>query len=168
MHKNISILEQIGKQKYRESHGMYYEDFTINDIYEHRPGRTITDVDNVWLSLISMNLHPLHIDEEYASKTEFGKTIVSSLVTFAIVGGLSLASTSARCIANLGWNNIKLIHPVFVGDIIYAESKILSKRLSKSRKNQGIVTVETKGIVGNDKVFLTYERSFLVPLREKE
>src|ERR1700688_1194331 len=103
--KAISVLEPIGDGRYRESHGMYFDDFVVGETYEHRPGRTITEGDNVWQSLINLNNHPLHIDHEYARSTEFGRPLVSSLVTFSIVGGLSLASTSARAIANLGWKH---------------------------------------------------------------
>lgn len=166
MDKTLSRLEKIGEQRYRESHGLYYEDFEVGDIYEHRPGRTITETDNIWMSLICHNTHPLHIDNEYASKTEFKKPLVSSLITFAIVGGLSLASTSAKGVANLGWKHVKFVAPVFAGDTIYAESKIVNKRLSESRENQGIVTVETKGLKSDGQVFMTCERSFLVPIRE--
>ena len=166
--KAISSLVPIGEQRYRESHGLYFEDFEVGDIYEHRPGRTITEVDNVWQSLINMNQHPLHIDAEYAKTTEFGRPLVSSLVTFSIVGGLSLAATSARGIANLGWKDVKLLAPVFVGDTVYAESTVLNKRLSASRRGQGIVTVETRGVKSSGELFLRWERSFLVPLRASE
>ncbi|PHM51215.1 MaoC family dehydratase [Xenorhabdus sp. KK7.4] len=163
--KPLSILEAIGPQRYRESHGLYFDDFNIGDVYEHKPGRTVTEVDNIWQSLINMNTHPLHIDNEYAKKTEFGQTLVSSLVTFSIIGGLSLASTSARAIANLGWKEVKLSHPVYVGDTLYAETTILTKRESNSRPGQGIVTVQTRGLNQNDIEVLCWERSFLIPLR---
>jgi itaconyl-CoA hydratase len=163
--KAISRLEQIGPQRYRESHGLFYEDFDVGDVYEHRPGRTLTEADNIWQSLINMNVHPLHIDHEYARTTEFGRPLVSSLVTFSIVGGLSLASTSARGIANLGWRNVQLVAPVFIGDTIYAETTVLEKRTSRSRPGQGIVTVATRGLKQDGTVFLTWERTFLVPLR---
>ncbi|QUJ68044.1 MaoC family dehydratase [Photobacterium sp. GJ3] len=162
--KMLSRLQPVGEQRYVESHGLYYDDFEIGDIYEHRPGRTVTEVDNIWQSLINMNTHPLHIDAVYASETEFERPLVSSLVTFSIIGGLSLASTSARAIANLGWKNVALKAPVFVGDTLYAESRILHKRLSNSRPNQGIVTVETKGLKDSGEVVLIWERSFLVPV----
>jgi len=163
--KNISVLEQIEGQRYRESHGMYYEDFDIGDIYEHRPGRTVTEVDNIWQSLINLNRHPLHIDAEYARDTEFGQPLVSSLVTFAIIGGLSLGATSARGIANLGWRNVTISAPVFVGDTLYAETTVLEKRLSKSRPGQGIVTVETRGYKQDGQLCMTKERLFLIPCR---
>ena len=166
MNKVISSLEMVGQQRYRESHGLYYEDFEIGDIYEHRPGRTITATDNIWLSLLCLNTHPLHINTDYAAKTEFKQLVVSSLITFAIIGGLSLASTSARGIANLGWSNVRFSKPVFVDDTIYAVTKILSKRLSKSRNNQGIVRVQTSGIKSNGDTFMTCERRFLIPCRK--
>lgn len=165
--KSFGTLVKISNNRYRESHGLYFEDFDVGDIYEHWPGRTVTQTDNAWQSMINGNRHPLHIDENYAKQTEFGQIVVSSLVTIHIIGGLSLSSTSARGIANLGWKNIKLSAPVFVGDTIYAETKILSKRLSKSRPTDGIVTVKTKGIKHDGTVFLTWERSFLVPCKEK-
>lgn len=166
MKGNINLYKKVGEKRYRETYGLYYEDFEVGDIFEHRPGRTITEVDNIWQSLICMNTHPLHIDHVYASKTEWKKPLISSLVTLAIVGGMSLNSTSAKGIANLGWDKIRLTNPVFVGDTIYAETTILSKRLSKTRAGQGIVTVETMGLKEDRTIFLRYERSFLVPLRE--
>lgn len=165
MNKVLSSLEKVGPQRYRESHGLWFEDFDVGDVYEHRPGRTITEVDNIWQSLINQNNHPLHIDNEYCRTTEFGRPLVSSLVTFSIVGGLSLAGTSARGIANLGWERIRLVAPVFIGDTIYAETTVLRKRRSNSRPRQGIVTVETHGVKSEGTVFLVCERSFLVPLR---
>lgn len=166
MEKVLSRLKNVGDNRYRESHGLYYEDFEVGDIYEHRPGRTITEADNIWMSLLCMNTHPLHIDEHYAEGTEFKKPLVSSLITFSIVGGLSLASTSARGIANLGWSNIKFLLPVFAGETIYAETKVITKRLSKSRHGQGIVTVQTSGLKSTGEVFMVSERSFLVPCEE--
>lgn len=165
MKKSISVLEHIEGQRYRESHGLYYEDFDVGDIYEHRPGRTISEADNTWMSLLCMNTHPLHIDAAYGEQTEFKKPLVSSLITFAIIGGLSLASTSARGVANLGWSNVRFISPVFAGDTIYAETRVVAKRQSDSRPGDGIVTVETKGFVHPDRQFMVCERSFLVPMR---
>ncbi len=165
MKELISAYKEIGENRYREIYGPYYDDFEVGDVFEHRPGRTVTEVDNIWQCLMNLNTHPLHIDNEYAAKTEFKRPLVSSLVTLSIVGGMSLNSTSARCIANLGWENIKLLSPVFVGDTIYAESEILAKRLSKKRPNQGIVTFETRGLKPDGTVFLTYQRSALIPCR---
>lgn len=168
MERMISAYKKVGDKRYRETYGLLYEDFEAGDVFEHRPGRTITEVDNIWQSLICLNTHPLHIDSVYANKTEFKRPVISSLVTLAIVGGMSLNSTSAKGIANLGWDKIRLLKPVFVGDTVYAESKVLCKRLSKTRPNQGIVTFETRGLKSDGSVFMTYERTVLIPCRDFE
>jgi itaconyl-CoA hydratase len=164
--EHIRRYKKVGERRYRESSGLYYEDFEVGAVVEHRPGRTVTQADNIWQSLLCHNTHPLHSDAAYAAKTEWGRPLVSSLVTLSIVGGLSLASTSARAIANLGWEEIRLTAPVFVGDTVYAESEVLEKRLSRSRPTQGIVTCATRGRKADGTLFLSYRRSFLVPTRE--
>jgi acyl dehydratase len=151
--------------RYREDIGRLYDDFVVGDVYEHRPGRTITDADNVWFTLLTMNTHPLHFDEAYAATTEFGKPLVNSCLTLAIVTGMSVSDVSQKAIANLGWSSIKLTAPVFVGDTIYAESEVLDKRESKSRPGQGIVTVRTRGLKANGMVFMEFERSIILPKR---
>ncbi|MDX1514826.1 MAG: MaoC family dehydratase [Gammaproteobacteria bacterium] len=156
---------EVGRQRFRESFGRYYEDFEIGDVYEHRPGRTISEADNTWFTLLTMNKHPLHFDAEYAKKSEFGKPLVNSALTLAMVAGMSVSDLSQKVIANLGWDKIRLTAPVFAGDTIYAESEILSKRESKSRPTQGIVTAATTGKKADGTVFMTYERTFLVPKR---
>lgn len=165
MDKQITGYKQVGEKRYRETIGLYFEDFEVGDVFEHRPGRTLTEVDNIWQSLICLNTHPLHIDSAYGRKTEFKQTLMSSLVTLAIVGGMSVRSTSGKAIANLGWDKVRLTAPVFVGDTIYADSEVLHARLSSSRPNQGVVTVRTRGLKEDGTVFMTYERTFLVPTR---
>lgn len=157
-------FEQVGEQRYRESHGLWYDEFDVGDIIEHRPGRTVTAADNTFMSLLSLNSHPLHIDEHYAAGTEFGQIVVSSLVTLSIVGGMTTNGTSARAIANLGWSDIKLLAPVFVGDTIYAETTVVDKRRSKSRPHAGIVTFESRGLKADQTVFMKFTRSVLIPL----
>ncbi len=154
--------QKIKEHRYREDLGLYYEDFVVGDVIEHRPGRTITDADNIWFTLLTMNSLPLHFDYEYCKKTEWKKPLVVSTLTLAIVTGMSVHSTSQKAVANLGWDKIKLPHPVFVGDTLYAESKIVAKRTSKSRKKQGIVTVETLGKNQDGTVVISFERTFLV------
>ena len=154
---------EVGPNRYREDIGRYYEDFEIGAFYEHRPGRTINDADNSWFTLLTMNTHPLHFDTEYASHSEFGKPLVNSCLTLSMVAGMSVSDTSQKAIANLGWTDIKMPHPVFVGDTLYAESEVLDKRESKSRPTQGIVKVRTTGRNQDGAVVMTYERSFLVP-----
>ena len=158
--------DQIGPQRYRESFGRYYDDFNVGDVYEHRPGRTITEADNVWFTLLTMNQHPLHFDAAYAAGTEFKQPLVNSCLTLSIVTGMSVADVSAKAIANLGWTKVELAAPVFVGDTIYAESEVLSKRLSLSRPGQGVVTVRTRGLKADGSVFMVFERTVLVPARE--
>ena len=155
--------KQTGPNRYREDIGRYYEDFVVGDIYEHRPGRTITSADNSWFTLLTMNTHPLHFDMAYASKSEFGRVVVNSCLTLSIVVGMSVSDTSQKAIANLGWTNIDLTQPVFVGDTIYAESEVLEKRESASRKSQGIIGIRTLGIKSDGTEFMTFKRSILVP-----
>ena len=145
--------------------GRYYEEFTVGDTYKHWPGRTITAADNTWFTLLTMNQHPLHFDEEYAKGTEFGKPLVNSALTLAIVAGMSVADVSQKAIANLGWTDIVMPAPVFNGDTLYAESTVLEKRESKSRPTQGIVTVETRAWKQGGTTVMTYKRTVLVPKR---
>jgi acyl dehydratase len=157
--------KEIAPGRYRETFGRCFEDFEEGDVYEHRPGRTISEADNTWFTLLTMNQHPLHFDAAYAEKTEFGQMVVNSALTLSIVAGMSVSDVSQQAIANLGWNDIRLTAPVFVGDTIYAESEVLSKRESSSRPTQGIVTVRTTGRKADGTVIMTYERTVLVPKR---
>ena len=161
----VVVRKEVGPNRYRESYGRYFEDFTVGDVYEHRPGRTISETDNTWFTLLTMNTHPLHFDAAYAEKSEFGRPLVNSALTLAIVAGMSVSDLSQKAVANLGWDKIRLTAPVFAGDTIYAESEVLAVRQSKSRPTQGIVTVKTTGRKADGTVFMTYERAFLVPRR---
>lgn len=153
---------EVEKGRYRETFGRYYEDFVVGDIYEHRPGRTVTEADNVWFTLLTMNTHPAHFDYAYAAKTEFGKPIVCSPLTVALMVGMSVSDVSQKAVANLGWSNIRLTHPLFHGDTLYAESRVLDKRESASRPEQGVVTVETIGRNQDGKMVCTFERTVLI------
>ncbi|GAB4131588.1 MAG: (R)-specific enoyl-CoA hydratase RipB/Ich [Rhodothalassiaceae bacterium] len=155
--------EEIGPQRFRESFGRWFDDFRVGDIYEHRPGRTITESDNTWFSLLTMNTHPLHFDAEYAKKSEFGRPLVVSSFTVALLLGMSVTDISQKAIANLGWKEIRMTAPVFVGDTLYAESEVLDCRLSKSRPGQGIVTVRTTGRNQHGVAVCDFVRSVLVP-----
>ena len=157
--------QTIAPKRYRASYGRYLEDFTVGDVYEHRPGRTITESDNTWFTLLTMNTHPLHFDKAYAAKSEFKRPLVNSCLTLSMVVGMSVSDISQKAIGNLGWNDIKLTAPVFVGDTIYAESEVLAKRESASRPGQGLVTVRTIGKKADGTVFMTFERSMLIPMR---
>src|SRR2546421_4447375 len=161
----VATAKKVGEGRYRESFGRNYEDFAVGDVYEHRPGRTITETDNTWFTLLTMNKHPLHFDQEYARHSEFGRCIVASPFTVALLAGMSVSDVSQKAIANLGWTDIKLTHPVYPGDTIYAESEVLSKRESASRPTQGTVTVRTVGKKADGTQFMSYERTVLVPKR---
>ena len=145
--------------------GRYYEDFAVGDTYKHWPGRTLTAADNTWFTLLTMNQHPIHIDEEYAKHTEFGKPLVNSTLTLAIAVGMSVQDVSQNAVANLGWTDIVMPAPVFNGDTLYAESTVLDKRESKSRPTQGIVTVATRAWKQDGTTVMTFKRSVLVPKR---
>jgi itaconyl-CoA hydratase len=157
--------KQVGPNRYRESFGRYLEDFKVGDVYEHRPGRTISEADNTWFTLLSMNKNPLHFDAAYAAKTEFGRPLVDSCLTLSIVTGMSVSDVSQKAVANLGWDKVRLTAPVFAGDTIYAESEVLAVRESRSRPTQGIVTVRTTGRKADGTEFMSFERSILVPKR---
>jgi len=161
----VGVAKEVGPQRFRESFGRYYEDFTPGDVYEHRPGRTISEADNTWFTLLTMNTHPLHFDAAYAAQSEFGRPLVNSCLTLSIVVGMSVRDVSQKAIGNLGWNDIKLTAPVFAGDTLYAESEVLAKRESQSRPTQGIVTVRTRGLNQSGQVVISYERTILVPKR---
>lgn len=156
---------KVGKNRYRESFGRYYEDFHIGDIYEHRPGRTISEADNTWFTLLTMNTHPMHFDKEFAKHSEFGQLLVVSTLTLAIGVGMSVTDVSQKAIANLGWTEIKMPAPVFVGDTLYAESQVLDKRESASRPEQGIVTVQTRMYNQGSTLVMSFNRVMLIPKR---
>jgi len=137
--------------------GRYYDDFAVGDTYKHWPGRTITAADNTWFTLLTMNQHPIHFDEEYAKRSEFGT------LTLAVVVGMSVADVSQNAVANLGWTDIVMPAPVFNGDTLYAESTVLEKRESKSRPKQGIVTVATRAWKQDGTTVMTFKRSILIP-----
>ena len=160
----VAVAKVVGERRYRESYGRYFEDFEVGDVYEHRPGRTITEADNIWFSLLTNNQHPLHSDAAYGKKSEFGQCLVDSCITLSVVTGLSVADVSAKAVANLGWDKVKLTAPVFAGDTIYAESEVLGKRPSNSRPTQGIVTVRSTGRNQNGVVCISFERTLLIPL----
>ena len=155
----------VGPQRYRETFGRYYEDFIVGDIYEHRPGRTISETDNTWFTLLTMNTHPLHFDAEYGKASEFGKCIVASPLTLAILVGMSVTDVSQKAIANMGWKDIRMTAPVFAGDTLYGESEVLEKRDSKSRPTAGLVTVRTIGKNQDGKIVCEFERTVLVAKR---
>ena len=142
--------------------GRFYEDFEVGDVYEHPLGRTVTTTDNIWFTLLTQNTAPVHFDHNYAAQTEFGKPLVDSTFTLALVTGQSVTDISQNVFANLGWDQVRLPAPVFEGDTIYSQSEVLEKRESSSRPNVGIVTVETTGYNQAGETVITFKRTIMV------
>jgi acyl dehydratase len=141
--------------------GRFYEDFTVGDVYRCRIGRTITQADNIWFTLLTNNTNQIHFNQHYAERTEFGRPLVNSALTLAIVAGLGVADTSENGFA-LGWDEIKLPNPLFEGETIYSESEVLEVRESRSRPQWGIVKFRTRGIKQDGTVVIDYSRSVMV------
>lgn len=156
-------IKKVGENRYRETFGRYYEDFKVGDIYEHRPGKTITEYDNHMFTLMTMNTHPMHFDDEFAKASEFGQCLVVSPYTLALLIGMSVSDCSQKAIANLGMDEVKFTAPVYVGHTIYGESEVLAKRESKSRSGQGIVTIVTRGYNQDGTMVCTFKRNMLIP-----
>jgi itaconyl-CoA hydratase len=142
--------------------GRFFEDFEVGDIYEHPLGRTVTTTDNLWFTLLTQNTAPIHVDHAYAAQTEFGRPLVDSTFTLALVTGQSVGDVSQNVFANLGWDRVRLPAPVFEGDTIYSTSEVLERRESKSRSNVGILTVKTTGFNQEGTVVITFERTVMV------
>jgi len=142
---------------------MTYDELEVGAVYRSRFGRTVLDADNVWFTLLTLNTNPIHFDAEYAATTEWKQPLVDSTFTLALVTGLSVVDVSERGV-NLGWRDVRLPAPVFAGDTLRAETEVLSKRESKSRTGQGIVTVRTRGLNQRDEIVIEFERSIMVPL----
>ena len=142
--------------------GRYFEDFEVGDVYEHPLGRTVTETDNIWTTLLTQNTAPIHFDAHYAAQTEFGRRLVDSTFTLALVTGQSVTDVSQNVMANLGWDEVRLPNPVFEGDTIYSRSEVLECRASRSRPEVGIVTVRTTGFNHEGTVVITFKRTLLV------
>lgn len=147
--------------------GRCFEDFVPGAVMRHELGRTISSTDNTWFTLLTVNSNPIHFDAHYASQTEFGRPLVNSTLTLAIVTGISVADISRHAV-NLGWDEIRLPAPVFEGDTIYAETEVLSARPSKSRSNMGVVEVKTTGFKQDGTTVIHYRRSILIYKRGHE
>jgi acyl dehydratase len=143
----------------------HYEDFTVGDVYRSAIGRTVTETDNLLFTMLALNTNELHFNDEAAKATEWGKPLVNSTFTLALVLGLSVADTTQAGAVNLGWTEIRLPHPVFVGDTIWSETEVTAVRESKSRPAHGIVNVRTRGINQRREVVCEFARAFLVTKR---
>jgi len=150
----------------KNNFGRYLEEFKIGDIYHHFPGKTITESDNNFFCLLTMNRHPLHLDIEFAKSTEFGQRVVVGTYIFSLAVGMTVSEISGKAIANLDYEKIVHHEPVFIGDSIYAETEILDVRESKTKPDRGIVYVETRAVNQNGKPVLTFRRHILIPKKQ--
>ncbi|MBO4208647.1 MaoC family dehydratase [Micromonospora echinofusca] len=142
--------------------GRFFEDFSVGDVYDHALGRTITATDNAWFTLLTQNTAAVHFDQHYAAQTEFGRPLVNSALTIALVTGQSVADVSQNVMANLGWDEVRLPNPLFEGDTVYSRSEVLSVRPSRSRPSVGIVEVRTTGYKQDGTPVITYRRTVMV------
>jgi itaconyl-CoA hydratase len=154
-----------GESVAKEWSGRFYEDFDTGDIFRSRMGRTIAETDNTWFANLTMNTNQLHFNAEYARRSRFGRPLVVSTLTLALVTGLSVADTSENAVANLSWDAVPLPNPFFVGDTLWAESEILMKRESGSDPTVGIVTMRTRGLNQRCEVVIEFKRTFMIPRR---
>src|SRR5439155_10239614 len=135
-----------------------YDELEVGAVYRSRFGRTVLEADNVWFTLLTLNTNPIHFDARYAATTEWGRPLVDSTFTLALVTGLSVTDVSERAV-NLGWREVRLPAPVFAGDTIRADPQVRENRESKSHAGQGIVTVRTRGLNQGDEVVIEFERT---------
>lgn len=142
--------------------GRFYEDLEVGDIFQSRLGRTVTETDNVWFTCLTLNTNQVHFNNEFAAGTRFGKPLVNSTFTLALVTGMSVPDTSENATANLSWTDIKLPNPVYVGDTLWCETEVVSKRDSKSRPEVGIVGVRCRGINQRREVVIEFQRTFML------
>ena len=141
--------------------GRVFEDFEAGDVFEHPLGRTITQADNIWFTLLTVNTNPIHFDAAYAARTEFKRPLVDSTFTLALVTGLSVSDVSMNAI-NLGWDEVRLPAPVFEGDTLYAQSEVLETRESRSRPSVGIVKLRTTGFNQDGVTVIEFVRTVMV------
>ncbi len=148
--------------------GNYYDDFVIGEEVIHSLSKTIFESDNNLFSLLTMNAHPLHTNAAYAAKSRHGRIVVVGTLVFSLAVGLTVPDISGKAIANLSYQNIEHLRPVFIGDTIYAKTKIISKRLSATNPTQGLVTVETIAFNQNNENVLKFSRTVLLPVYKNE
>src|SRR5713101_1959094 len=143
--------------------GLYFEEFIVGRVFDHAWTRTVTEMDNVLFSSLTMNVQPLHLDEEFASKTEFGQRIVNSLFTLGLMIGLSVGDTTiGTTIANLGMTDVRFPKPVFHGDTLRAVTRVLALRDSKSRQDCGLVEFEHSAINQRGEIVAICKRTALM------
>jgi acyl dehydratase len=146
--------------------GRFYEDFEVGDVFRSRLGRTITETDNIWFTLLTLNTNQMHFNTPYTEGTRFRQPLVNSAFTLALVTGMTVPDTSENATANLAWTDIKLPKPVFVGDTLWAESEILAKRESRSNRNVGIISMRSRGVNQRREVVIEFKRTFMIYKRD--
>jgi acyl dehydratase len=146
--------------------GRCFEEIEVGAVYKHWPGRTITEYDDTLFSMLTMNHNPLHIDANYCETTQHKQRLVVGPLIFSIALGMSVPDVSGKAIANLEFENVRHLAPTFHGDTIYAETKVLDKRLSATKPDRGIVTVETIAYNQRGETVLSFKRRVLVPTKE--
>lgn len=142
--------------------GRFFEDFTVGDVYQHPLGRTVSEADNTWFSLLTMNTNQSHFNAPYAARSEFARPLVVSTLTVAVAVGQSVTDLTQNAFANLGWDEIRLPAPVFAGDTLWSESIVLERRESASRPHAGIVTVRTRTLNQEAIEVCSFRRTFYV------
>lgn len=145
--------------------GRFFEDFRVGETYLHAQGRTLSEADNTWFTLLTNNSNQAHFNADYAARTRYGSLLVNSCLTVSVVTGLSVSDVSENAVANLGWDQVRLPAPVFVGDTLYAESTCLEARPSASHPDAGVVRVATRGFNQDGRLVITFERAILVGRR---
>ncbi len=148
------------------SFGRFYEEFEIGQVFNHYPGRTITEAEHLQFCMLTMNHHPLHIDANFAARSQHGQVLVVGTLVFSIIVGMTVPDISGHAITNLEYREIKHLGPTFVGDTLYAQTTVLDKRLSRSKPDRGIVSVKTKAFKQDRTKVLFFQRAVLIPLRE--
>jgi acyl dehydratase len=146
-------------------YGRYYEELEVGKVYRHWPGRTVSEYDNTLFALISMNHNPLFLDGEYARKLPAGRRPVIDTLVFSLTVGMSVADTTGKAIANLGYESVIFERPLFPGDSLYAESEVLDKRESAGKPDRGIVAIETRAYNQRQERILVLRRKYLAPKR---
>lgn len=141
--------------------GRFFEDFEVGDLYRCRYGRTVSEADNTQFTLLTNNQNQIHFNREYGARTEWGRCLINSALTLAIVTGMGVPDVSENGFA-LGWDDVRLPHPLFAGDTLYEESEVLATRPSRSRPDQGIVTVLTRGYNQDGAVVIEFKRTVMV------
>ena len=143
--------------------GRTYEEFEVGAVYDHWPGKTVTEYDDHLFCLLTMNHHPLHLDATYAETTQFGRNVVVGNYVYSLLIGMSVPDVSGKAIANLEIESLRHVAPTFHGDTLYGRTTVLDKRESSSQDDRGIVRVETVGVNQDGTVVCTFTRRVMVP-----